>query len=73
MSAKDKATVKAAIATYIADRAEVTIKELRDHVTEDTGLTFGQTTIARFIVDMGWGKKGCDAFTTIYTRNAPDA
>lgn len=69
MSAKDKAAVKASIATYTADRAEVTIKELRDHIAQDTGLDFGQVTIAKYLVGMGWGKKGCDAFTTIYTRN----
>lgn len=72
MSAKDKAAVKASIAAYIVDRDELTIKELRAHIAQDTGLDFGQVTIAKYLTGMNWGKKGCDAFTTIYTRNPTD-
>ena len=68
MSARDKAAVKASIATYVESRHEVTIREIREHVEQDTGLAFGATTIAKYITGMGWGKKGCDAFTTIYVR-----
>lgn len=70
MSVQDKARVKAAITTFLADRTVATVREVRLQAERETGLVFGQTTIARFMADLGWQKMGAEAGTTIYEKSA---
>lgn len=54
MSEQDKSRVKAAVLDYMRDRQSCTAGEAGTHAEAVTGLSFGLTTIGRYLAGFGW-------------------
>jgi hypothetical protein len=75
MSAAEKARVKDAVASFVADPAqrEITPGDLARRVEAATGLSFAPTTIARYLTGHGWTARDRPGVGRVYVRPPREA